>query len=92
MWAFRQFPDKIEYTPPGEERPTYQAEVFGYLYPEGGLETGPHLVCFRRITLWVHKDVGEIRFLPAKEFEEEFKDYLLEGGQEYIENSEKRKE
>ena len=78
MWAIRQFPDKIEYTPEGEDRPTYQVEMFGYLQiessPSGGSIT---LMVFREKVFWVQKEIRPIEFLPVEEFEKRYSKFKL---------------
>lgn len=81
MFAFKTFPAKIEYNPPGEDRPTYQVEVLGYLdlgtctLSQGAIT----LVCFRQSEHWLagQDDFGGINFLLTDEFEEKFKDFKL---------------
>lgn len=88
MWAFRQFPDKIEYTPNGEERPTYQVEVLGYLKSQGNIAIdNVILIVFRENTSWVKEcceirengceDINTVQLLPINEFEERFRHYRL---------------
>lgn len=79
MWAFRTFPGKIEYTPDGEDRPTYQVEVFGYLNLTGGIYTDVSLVAFRENSFWLagHNEIGGIQFLPVDEFEKRFTKFSL---------------
>lgn len=72
IWAPENFPAKMEYTPSGEDRPTYQVEVLGYLQIAGGLK----IASFRTHTFGALRvDVSGVEFLPTNEFEEHFKKY-----------------
>ena len=81
MFAFKKFPATIEQSPPGDDTPTYQVEVFGYLNLDGQLEShrAVTMVCFRQSMFWIagHDDIGEIKFLPILEFEKKFKKFKL---------------
>ena len=73
MWAFRQFPDKIECKPYDKDQASHQVEVFGYLTLTGGVS----LVCFRVCSFSAMAYYGEIEFLPWNEFESRFKEFRL---------------
>ena len=79
MWAFRQFPDTIQYTPSGEDRPTYQVEVFGFLNLIGGVCLNVTLVAFRERGYWVagQDEISNVQFLPQDEFIKKFKKFRL---------------
>ena len=76
FWAIRNYPDKIEYTPSGNDRPTYQVEIFGKLKLFGST-TDVVLVCFREIILWLQEDIGEVKFLPIEEFVKKYEKFVL---------------
>ena len=82
MWAFETFPAKIEYTPSGEDRPSYQVEVFGYLHTGCLNRREVDLIVFRQNSFWVagHDDIGDISLLPKDEFQERFKKFKLVRG------------
>jgi len=69
MWAFEKFPSKIKLKRKYEDGPEYDIEVFGYV--------NKIIIMFRRISIGVTTDMGEIELLPIREFEEEFKKYKL---------------
>jgi len=85
MWAFRSFPETIEYVPSGKDRPVYQVEVFGYLelnkniFGLHGNLNAYQLIAFREKAFWIagQDDIGEIKFLKINEFEKKFKGYTL---------------
>lgn len=71
MWAFNEFPAKLERKALYPDGPSYEVEVFGYL--------NKILVIYRVISYWIknHDDIDNIEFLPIHEFEERFKEFKL---------------